>query len=128
MSPQSIVVSDLLWVLVKTGGRQILLRSLAAKMAGLQRDTEDGGPVAHKERWSQGSLESEQGIPQIDLGVGTLVWGVSVGCLVEAAMLISLSRNVPHLRKAYWANILTGSKRDANKPGRGCSSPLRGSG
>lgn len=90
MSPQSIVVSDL-WVLARTGGRRILLRSLAAKMAGLQRDTEDGGPVAHKERWSQGSLESEQGIPQIDLGVGTLVWGVSVGCLVEAAMFINQS-------------------------------------
>lgn len=76
MSAQSIVVSGLFWVLVRTGGRWISLRSPAAKVAGLQRDTEDGGPVAHKERWSQGSLESEQDIPQIDLGTGTLVWCV----------------------------------------------------
>lgn len=95
------MVSDLLWVLVRTGGRWISLRrSSAAKVAGLQRDPEDGGPVAPKERWRQGSLESEQDIPQSDLGMGTLVWGVSVGCQMDVAMLIGPLRNLSHLRKA----------------------------
>lgn len=64
MSTRSVVVSDLLWVLVRHGGGWILLRSSGAQVSGLQKDTEDSGPVAHKETWSQGSLESEQDIPQ----------------------------------------------------------------
>lgn len=64
MSTRSVVVSDLLWVLVRRGGGWILLRSSGAQVSGLQKDTEDSGPVAHKETWSQGSLESEQDIPQ----------------------------------------------------------------
>lgn len=42
-----------------------------------------------------------------DLGMGMLVWGVSVGCLREVAMFISPLRNLPHLRKAYWTDIPT---------------------
>lgn len=64
MSTRSVVVSDLLWVLVRHGGGRILLRSLGAQVSGLQKDSEDSGPVAHKETWSQGSLESERDIPQ----------------------------------------------------------------
>lgn len=98
LSPPSIVVSDLLWVLVRTGGRRISLRrSSAAKVAGLQRDTEDGGPVAPKERWSQDSLESEQDIPQIDLGVEALVWGNAHWPIEES---------VPS-EGSHWTNIPT---------------------
>lgn len=48
MSTQSIV-SDLFWVLVRNGGRWILLRSSAAEMSGLQKDTEDSGPGSRGE-------------------------------------------------------------------------------
>lgn len=64
VSTRSVVVSNLLWVLVRHGGGWILLRSSGALVSGLQKDTEDSGPVAHKETWNQGSLESEQNIPQ----------------------------------------------------------------
>lgn len=68
VSTPSVVVESppllLTVVLVRHGGGWILLRSSGAEVSGLQKDTEDSGPVAHKETWSQGSLESEQNIPQ----------------------------------------------------------------
>lgn len=104
MSAQS-TVSDLLWVLVRNAGRWILLRSSAAEVSGLQKDTEDSGPIL-EERWGQGSLQSEQDIPQW-FGDGDTGLGCFCGLSGGSGNVYQPLRNLPHLRRAYPTGVPT---------------------